>query len=107
MDAFLTHAQIKMTDALNAYAQDANDADGVDGTRAAELGIDGRMFKKVVGSAITAAPTQFDVISFNHKNTDINNSAVGRFIGYSNVGDNPQIKPMIKSLCQSIYNSDE
>ena len=103
MDAFLTHAQIKMTEALNAYAQASNDPDGADGTRAAELGIDGRMFKKVVGSAITAAPTQFDVISFNHKNTDINNNAVGRFIGYSNVGDNPQIKAYDKKFADNQF----
>jgi len=97
LDDFLTHAQIKMTDALNSYARDAADPDGIDGTKANELGIEGRMFKKLTGSQITAAPDGFDVISFSHTNTDVNdvnvnNGAVSRYIAYSNVGDNPEIK---------------
>ena len=57
----------------------------------------------MVGSAITAAPTQFDVISFNHVNTDVNNNAVQRYIGYSNVGDNPQIKAYDKKFASNQF----
>ena len=92
LDKFLVHAQILMTDKLNAYAQNA---EGADGTKAAELGIEGKMFKKVVtnaGIALDAIPTAYDVITVAHKNNDINSgNAVNRFLAYSNVNNTPEI----------------
>ncbi len=66
LDKFLVHAQILMTDGLNAYAQNGV---GADGTKAAELGIEGKMFKKVVadvGIPTSAIPTGYDVITVAH-----------------------------------------
>ncbi len=92
LDKFLVHAQILMTDKLNAYAQNA---EGADGTKAAELGIEGKMFKKVVtnaGIALDAIPTAYDVITVAHKNNDINSgNAVNRFLAYSNVNNTPEL----------------
>ncbi len=92
LDKFLVHAQILMTDGLNAYAQNGV---GADGTKAAELGIEGKMFKKViadVGIPTNAIPTAYDVITVAHKNNDINSgNAVNRFLAYSNVNNTPEI----------------
>ena len=92
LDKFLVHAQILMTDKLNAYAQNGV---GADGTKAAELGIEGKMFKKViadVGIPTNAIPTAYDVITVAHKNNDINSgNAVNRFLAYSNVNNTPEI----------------
>ena len=92
LDKFLVHAQILMTDKLNAYAQNGV---GADGTKAAELGIEGKMFKKVVTNdsiPLDAIPTAYDVITVAHKNNDINSgNAVNRFLAYSNVNNTPEI----------------
>ncbi len=92
LDKFLVHAQILMTDGLNAYAQNGV---GADGTKAAELGIEGKMFKKVItndGIPTSAIPTAYDVITVAHKNNDINSgNAVNRFLAYSNVNNTPEI----------------
>ena len=44
LDNFLVHAQILMTNALNAYSH-ASTGEGADGTKAAELGVEGRLSK--------------------------------------------------------------
>ena len=92
LDKFLVHAQILMTDKLNAYAQNGV---GADGTKAAELGIEGKMFKKVITNdsiPLDAIPTAYDVITVAHKNNDINSgNAVNRFLAYSNVNNTPEI----------------
>ena len=98
LDKFLVHAQMLMTDALNSYSQAAL-GEGADGTKAAELGVEGRLFKRTVGSAIAnnAIPTDYDVITVAHKNDDITPSggvagdAVNRFIAYSNVDNVPDV----------------
>lgn len=96
LDDFLVHAQILMTDGLNSYAQDGT---GVDATKSAELGIDGRMFKKTISTtSMTEVPTvsnvitDFDVINVNHLNEDIDASAVERYVAYSNVDNVPEVK---------------
>ena len=99
LDNFLVHAQMLMTDALNKYSQAAAPGEGADGTKAAELGVEGRLFKRSVGSAIAnnAIPTAYDVITVAHKNDDITPSggaagdAVNRFIAYSNVENLPDV----------------
>ena len=94
MDTFLSHAQRLMTNQLNAYIQDPNDTDGVDATKVDNLGADGKLFKKVVGgAAITTAPERFDVLSVEHTNPAIGGgAAVDRYLGYSNVANEPRIK---------------
>ena len=89
MNAFLTHAQTLMTAGLNEYIQDGIN---VDATAAAELNVEGRLFKKAVGAQITDAPQNFDIISFDHLNEDIDAAAQERYIAYANVDDNPNIK---------------
>lgn len=85
-DAFLTHAQLLINNELNEYIQSGN---GVDATAVANIGADGKMFKKLVGAAITTAPLDYDVITLTH---DYNNAQTPRYIGYSNVGNKPEIK---------------
>ena len=85
-DAFLTHAQLLINNELNEYIQNGN---GVDATAVNNIGADGKMFKKLVGAAITTAPLDYDVITLTH---DYNNAQTPRYIGYSNVGNKPEIK---------------
>ena len=97
LDDFLVHAQILMNDGLNSYAQSGT---GIDATKSAELGIDGRMFKQTISTtSMTEVPTvsnvitDFDVINVNHLNEDISNAnAVERYVAYSNVNDVPEVK---------------
>jgi flagellar hook protein FlgE len=92
LDNFLVHAQTLMTNGLNAYAQNGV---GADGTKAAELGVEERLFKKTiadVGIPTNAIPAASDVITVAHKNNDINSgNAVNRFLAYSNVADVPEV----------------
>ena len=99
MNAFLTHAQIQITEELNAYVQDGVD---VDATAAAEMGVEGRLFKNAVGSQIPAAPQPFDIISFDHLNEDIDAAAQERYIAYANVDDNPDIKAYDKTYAPAL-----
>jgi flagellar hook protein FlgE len=95
MDTFLSHAQRLMTNQLNSYIQDPADADGVDPVKVANIGAEGKLFKKVIGGTAIAAipPVKSDVISLAHKNTAANGAnAVTRYLAYSNVGNNPEIK---------------
>ena len=89
MDAFLAHAQTLMTAGLNEYIQSGVD---VDATAAAELNVEGRLFKTTMGTQITDAPQNFDIISFDHLNEDVDAAAQERYIAYANVDDNPNIK---------------
>ena len=82
-------AQTLMTAGLNEYIQDGIN---VDATAAAELNVEGRLFKKAVGAQITDAPQNFDIISFDHLNEDIDAAAQERYIAYANVDDNPKCK---------------
>jgi flagellar hook protein FlgE len=93
LDTFLVHAQRLVTNQMNAQVQGAT-ANLADETKSAELGTDGRLFKQVTaGDAITAPPTDFDVINVAHTNTAINaGAATSRYIAYSNVGDTPSVK---------------
>ena len=115
LDKFLIHAQMLMTNALNNYSQAAV-GEGADGTKAAELGVEGRLFKRTVGSAIAnnAIPTAYDVITVAHKNDDITPSggaagdAVNRFIAYSNVANVPDVTTYdaMNAAAQAAYSVD-
>ena len=96
MDDFLTHAQILINDGLNSYIQNGT---GIDATKSAELGTDGRMFKQTISTtSMTEVPTvsnvvtDFDVINVTHLNEDINASRQNRYIAYSNVNNVPEVK---------------
>ena len=94
MDTFLSHAQRLMTNQLNAYIQDPNDTDGVDATKVDNIGADGKLFKRFVANAkIETPPEDFDVLTLDHTNPDVNGgAAVERYLGYSNVANEPRIK---------------
>ena len=115
LDKFLVHAQMLMTDALNKYSHAAT-GEGADGPKAAELGVEGRLFKRTVGSAIAnnAIPTAYDVITVAHKNDDITptggaaGDAVNRFIAYSNVANVPDVTTYdaMNSAAKAAYSVD-
>ena len=97
MNTFLSHAQVKMTEAMNTYIQGASPADpaGVNATNVAALGVDGRMFKKLVGGTGipgTAIPTGNDIITVLQKEGDGDPAAVSRYVAYSNTNNKPEVK---------------
>ena len=91
MDTFLSHAQVKMTEAMNTYVQGVSptDPDGVNAANVASLGVDGRLFKKLVGGSsvpLAAIPTGNDIITITHKegHTGATLTTTDRYIAYSN-----------------------
>ncbi len=94
MDTFLSHAQRLMTNALNAYIQDPADTTQVDATKVDNIGADGKLFKRMIANAkIDTPPEDFDVLTLDHTNPDVNGGgAVERYLGYSNVANEPRIK---------------
>ena len=94
MDTFLSHAQRLMTNALNAYIQDPADTTQVDATKVDNIGADGKLFKRMIANAkIDTPPEDFDVLTLDHTNPDVNGgAAVERYLGYSNVANEPRIK---------------
>ena len=94
MNTFLSHAQMKMNDAMNAYIQGDTPA-GVDAANVSALGVDGRMFKKLVGGAgipKSAIPTGNDIITVLQKEGDGTPDAVDRYVAYSNTNNKPEVK---------------
>ena len=104
MDTFLSHAQVKMTEAMNTYVQGVSpaDPDGVNAANVASLGVDGRLFKKLVGGSsvpVAAIPTGNDIITITHKegHTGATLTTTDRYIAYSNPTtgakkNNPEVK---------------
>ena len=86
MNEFLTHAQVRINTELNEYIQNGS---GAETTKVANIGAEGKLFKKVVGDAITTAPDDYDVITVAHTT---GGAATNRYLAYSNVGNNPDIK---------------
>ena len=86
MNEFLTHAQVRINTELNQYIQNGS---GVDTTKVANIGAEGKLFKNVIGGKISAAPDNYDVITVSHTN---DGSTTPRYLAYSNVGNNPDIK---------------
>ena len=95
MNTFLSHAQVKITEAMNTYVQGASpaDPDGVNATNVAALGVDGRLFKKLVAGStvpLNAIPTGNDIITITHKEGDVvggptnPQTSTDRYVAYSN-----------------------
>jgi len=106
MPEFLTHAQILMTEKLNAYVQDTTNTQQLSASAVADLGVDGRMFKKAQGATITTPinlPTTFDTIEVISKNDGVKatsnrydasgtaGGAITRYIAYSKVDNQPDV----------------
>ena len=112
LDDFLTHAQLKINETLNARIQDSANAWDVNTTAAGsdELNVSGRMFHKLVGAANTTPtvmPTKYDVITFNHQNPQSTDDPdvdgilardVERYLAYSNVDNTPEVAVYDKKL---------
>ncbi|MDA9673707.1 flagellar hook-basal body complex protein [Paracoccaceae bacterium] len=88
MDEFLTHAQTRVSTELNEYIQNATI--GVDAAKVGNIGADGKLFKKITGTQITAAEANSDVLTVAHTNGAA--ATTTRYIGYSNVNDKPEVK---------------
>ncbi|MDA8742210.1 flagellar hook-basal body complex protein [bacterium] len=98
MNTFLSHAQVKITEAMNTYVQGASpaDPDGVNVANVAALGVDGRLFKKLVAGStvpLNDIPSGNDIIKIEHKEGDAGGiTTLNRYVAYSNTNDKPEVK---------------
>ena len=95
MNTFLQHAQMRVNDTMNAYIQDPADADKLSTAKIDELKVDGRIFKKLVGSVtvpLNAIPTGNDIINIKHSEANATAAAANRFVAYSNNNNKPEVK---------------
>ena len=97
LDDFLTHAQLKINETMNARIQHDTNAYAPNTTAAgtSELNVSGRMFHKytaTVDSTPTAVPTANDIISFKHVNPQTSASpGTTRYLAYTNVDNTPEV----------------
>ena len=97
MDTFLSHAQVRMNDEMNAYIQHGTNLEQADTTKVTALGVDGKLFKKTTGLAMTQVkatnarddqpPPGSDILRVNHLEgggTGRTATNVHRFISYHN-----------------------
>ena len=110
LNDFLVHAQRLITDAMNAKIRSAGDASDDDADLANELGVSGRMFKKVSSAEIntsTPMPGGTDIIEVTHTNPNINGAAsVKRYMHYDNTSKTPEIKAYDTKLTVSAMSTD-
>jgi flagellar hook protein FlgE len=107
LDDFLTHAQLKINETLNARIQDDTNAYDVNTTQAGsdELNVSGRMFHKYTGTVDTTptvVPTASDVISFNHVNPQTSVGGTTRYLAYTNTDNTPEVAVYDKLLTTSV-----
>lgn len=86
-DEFLVHAQQRINATLNDYI----DPLGNDG--AATLGVDGRLFTRVLGETIEDVPTAPVVIQIDHNTgTDgVTDASETKYLAFSNFGNKPSL----------------
>ena len=118
MDTFLVHAQLKLTEAMNTYIQGtggtaADNLAGVNGTQIDDLGADGRLFKKLKGTAIdpTAIPTGNDIFEVTQKegdSADANYVVAGtiRHVAYSNTDGKPAVSAYDLKTTMDVSNAN-
>ncbi len=113
LDNFLSHAQVRINDSMNAYVQATGSAAGVNAANVTALGADGRLFKKLVGTAIpnTAIPalgvpaarvSGNDIVTVTQLTNDTPGSATvtsnTRYVAYSNDATGTEAnKPSVKA----------
>ncbi|MDC0640100.1 flagellar hook-basal body complex protein [Planktomarina temperata] len=118
LDNFLSHAQVRTNDAMNAYVQATGSAAGVNAANVTALGADGRLFKKLVGTAIpnTAIPAAGIPAARISGNdiatvTQLTNNTVGsdavttntRYVAYSNDATGTEAnKPSVKAYDNNV-----
>ncbi|MDE0784370.1 MAG: hypothetical protein OSB34_14475, partial [Planktomarina sp.] len=97
MPTLLTHAQVRMSDAMNSYIQHSTNTEQADATAVTALGVDGKLFKKTVGATMLQSkaanpwdnqpPPGQDILRVSHLEGDTTkstNTSIKRFVGYSN-----------------------
>ena len=118
LDNFLSHAQVRTNDAMNAYVQATDSAAGVNAANVTALGADGRLFKKLVGTAIpnTAIPAAGIPVARVSGNdiatvTQLTNDTPGsdavtttlRYVAYSNDATGTEAnKPAVKAYDNNV-----
>ena len=97
MPTLLSHAQVRMNFEMNDYIRHGTNTEQADATAVTALGVDGKLFKKTVGTEMTQVkasnpwdnqpPPGGDILRISHLEGDTvkgNNTAKTRFVGYNN-----------------------
>ncbi|MDA9937502.1 flagellar hook-basal body complex protein [bacterium] len=92
-EEFLSHTQTRINDELNDYIYDA---DGTLGSGASALGVEGRLFTRTIGAAMSSIYTSPEVIEVTHREEGSNDNT--RFLSYSYFGDRPTLSVYDKKL---------
>ncbi|MDC1494384.1 flagellar hook-basal body complex protein [Planktomarina temperata] len=118
LDNFLSHAQVRTNDTMNAFVQATGAPAGVNVANVTALGADGRLFKKLVGTAIpnTAIPalgvpaarvSGNDIVTVTQLTNDTPGSAAvtstTRYVAYSNDATGTEAnKPAVKAYDNNV-----
>ena len=93
-EEFLSHAQTRINDELNAYVYNA-DGETLSDTGASALGVEGRLFTRTLGSAMPQIVEEPEVIEILHAYPSADNDATDvsatRYLSYSYFGDRPNL----------------
>ncbi|MDA9291908.1 flagellar hook-basal body complex protein [Planktomarina temperata] len=92
-EEFLSHTQTRINDELNDYIYDADDTLG---SGASALGVEGRLFTRTIGAAMSSIYTSPEVIEITHKEEGSADNT--RFLSYSYFGDRPTLSVYDKKL---------
>ena len=92
-EEFLSHTQTRINDELNDYIYDADDTLG---SGASALGVEGRLFTRTIGAAMSSIYTSPEVIEVTHKEEGSADNT--RFLSYSYFGDRPTLSVYDKKL---------
>ncbi|AII86352.1 flagellar hook-basal body complex protein [Planktomarina temperata] len=93
-EEFLSHTQTRINDELNDYIYDADDTLG---SGASALGVEGRLFTRTIGAAMSSIYTSPEVIEVTHKEEGVSPDNK-RFLSYSYFGDRPTLSVYDKKL---------
>ena len=92
-EEFLSHTQTRINDELNDYIYDADDTLG---SGASALGVEGRLFTRTIGAAMSSIYTSPEVIEVTHREEGSADNT--RFLSYSYFGDRPTLSVYDKKL---------
>jgi len=92
-EEFLSHTQTRINDELNDYIYNADDTLG---SGASALGVEGRLFTRTIGAAMSSIYTSPEVIEVTHKEEGSADNT--RFLSYSYFGDRPTLSVYDKKL---------
>lgn len=106
-EQFLSHTQTRINDELNAYIYAADES--TLGTGAGALGVDGRLFTRSVGEAMSEVYTSPEVIAITHAQDSLDD--VERYLSYSYFGDRPNLsvydqKLVVKNVLDGAVTND-